>query len=567
TSRIGVSFVKGLQGDHPHYLQAAGMAKHYAVHNGPEDLRHEFDARVSMKDLWETYLPAFEALVIEAKVEGVMGAYNRVNGQPACANPYLMQDVLRKQWGFKGYFTSDCWALVDFYQGHKVVNTPAEAAALAINTGCNLNCGSTYPQLIESVKQGLTSETEIDANLRELFPTRFKLGLFDPPGTVPFDSIGASWIRKKEHIDLSLEAAEKSLILLKNEDQTLPLDPDIASVFITGPTATHIQSLLANYYGVSEDMVTIMEGILANLSPHTLVRYVQGALLDEPNRNRADWYSSEAEEAEVTIACVGISQLIEGEEGESIMSRHAGDREEIGLPQNQLDFLKLIRSKAKKLVVVVTGGSAMAIPEVYDLADALIYAWYPGEQGGMAVGNTIFGKSSPSGKLPVSFPRSLDDLPPYGDYALTNRTYRYMEKAPLFPFGFGLSYTTFQYSDLILSKNEIASGETINVRCRVTNSGPRGGGEVVQLYITDLEASVPVPNYALKGFQRIFLAPGESIEVTFEIGTKELQLVNNDGDRILESGNFQISVGGSVPSLRSLDLGAPNFRQAILTVR
>jgi beta-glucosidase len=496
-----------------------------------------------------------------------MGAYNRVNGDPCCAHPYLMQEVLRKKWGFKGYFVSDCWAIVDFYQGHKVVKTAAEAAALAINTGCNLNCGSTYPELVSSVKQGLTTEAEIDANLRELLPTRFKLGLFDPPGSVPFDTIGPSWIRKKEHVDLSLEAAEKSLVLLKNAGNLLPLDPAIGSVFITGPTAAHIQSLLANYYGVSEDLKTMLEGIIANLSPHTLVRYVQGSLLDEPNRNPVDWYSSEASEAEVTIACMGISQLIEGEEGESIMSRHLGDREEIGLPQNQIDFLKLIRSKAKKLIVVITGGSAMTIPEVYDMADALIYAWYPGEQGGLAVGNTIFGKSVPSGKLPVTFPKSVDDLPPYEDYALSNRTYRYITKEPLFPFGFGLSYSSFNYSDLTISQSTQTADKTFKVICTVTNSGQFEADEVVQLYVSDLEASVPVPQFALKGFQRISLKPGESKTITFDIGQKELELVNNDGERKLEPGDFQISIGGSVPSQRSLQLGAPQYQQAVLTIK
>ena len=355
TSRIGVSFVKGLQGDHPKYLQAAGMAKHYAVHNGPERLRHEFDAVTSMKDLWETYLPAFEALVTEAHVEGVMGAYNRTNGFPCCAHPYLMQEVLRKKWGFKGYFVSDCWAIVDFYEGHKVVDTPAEAAAMALNAGTNLNCGSTYPELVNAVKQGLTTEAEIDKNLRELLPTRFKLGLFDPPGLVPFDTIGVSWIRKAEHVALSLEAAEKSLVLLKNVNNTLPIAPGVKSIFVTGPTAAHVQALLANYYGVSEDLKTILEGVVANASPHTSVKYRQGALLDEPNRNPQDWFSGVAAESDVTIACLGISQLMEGEEGESILSNHFGDREDIGLPQNQIDFLKKIRANAKKLVVVLTG--------------------------------------------------------------------------------------------------------------------------------------------------------------------------------------------------------------------
>jgi beta-glucosidase len=520
-----------------------------------------------MKDLWETYLPAFEALVTEAKVEGVMGAYNRTNGYPCSAHPYLMQEVLRKKWGFEGYFVSDCWAIVDFYQGHKVVETPPEAAAMALQAGTNLNCGSTYPELVKAVNQGLTTEEEIDKNLRELLPTRFKLGLFDPPGMVPFDTIGVSWIRKKEHVDLSLEAAEKSLVLLKNEDNTLPIDPSIASVFVTGPTAAHVQALLANYYGVSEDLKTILEGIIANVSPQTSVNYRQGALLDEPNRNPMDWFSGVAASSDVTIACLGISQLIEGEEGESIMSRHFGDREDIGLPQNQIDFLKKIRNNAKKLVVVLTGGSAIACPEVYEMADALIFAWYPGEQGGLAVGNTIFGKSVPSGKLPVTFPMSVEDLPPYEDYAMAGRTYRYMEKEPLFPFGFGLSYSSFAYGDLSLSSSSIDDTESVTVSATVTNTGEYAAEEVVQLYISDLSASVEVPRYALRGFQRVALQPGASQKVSFEITPKDLQLVNEDGERVLEPGDFRISVGGSVPSERSLELGAPEFKQATLRVR
>jgi len=565
-SRIGVAFVKGLQGDHPRYLQAAGMAKHYAVHSGPEKLRHEFNAVASMKDMWETYLPAFEALVTEANVEGVMGAYNRTNGDPCCAHPYLMQEVLREKWGFKGYYVSDCWAIVDFYQGHNVAEGPAEAAAIALNAGTNLNCGSTYPELVNSVKQGLTTEDAIDKNLRELLPTRFKLGLFDPPGTVPFDTISTVWIRKKEHVDLTLEAAEKSLVLLKNENNTLPVDPNVNSVFVTGPTATHVQALLANYYGVSEDLTTILEGVVANVAPHTSVKYRQGALLDEPNRNPMDWFSGTAAETDVTIACLGLSQLLEGEEGESILSRHFGDRVEIGLPQNQIDFLRKIRENAKTLVVVLTGGSAIACPEVYEMADALIFAWYPGEQGGLAVGNALFGKSVPSGKLPVTFPKSLEDLPPYDDYDMTNRTYRYMENEPLFPFGFGLSYTQFAYSGLSLSDGSISAGDEVKARVTVTNKGDLAAEEVVQLYVTDQEASVPVPKYALKAFQRLALEPGESKEVEFVVKPADLEMVDFSGKRVLEPGAFTLSVGGSVPSQRSLDLGAPSYQQAELVV-
>ncbi len=567
TSRIGVAFVQGLQGDHPRYLQAAGMAKHYAVHSGPEKLRHEFNAVASLKDMWETYLPAFEALVMEAKVEGVMGAYNRTNGDPCCAHPYLMQEVLREKWGFRGYYVSDCWAIVDFYEGHKVVETPAEAAAMALNAGTNLNCGSTYPELVNSIKQGLTTEDAVDKNLRELLPTRFKLGLFDPPGVVPFDTISTSWIRKKEHVDLSLEAAEKSLVLLKNDNNTLPLNPNVNSIFVTGPTATHVQALLANYYGVSEELKTILEGIVANVAPHTSVQYRQGALLDESNRNPIDWFSGVAAETEVTIACIGLSQLIEGEEGESILSRHFGDREEVRLPQNQIDFIRKMRENAETLIVVITGGSAVACPEIYAMADALIFAWYPGEQGGLAVGNAIFGKSVPSGKLPVTFPKSLEDLPPYDDYSMANRTYRYMEKEPLFPFGFGLSYTKFAYSNLSLSAESISVGDKLTAKVMVKNEGEMAAEEVVQLYITDERALVPVPQYALKGFQRIALAPGESTAVEFEIQPAHLEMVDHAGKRVLEPGAFTVSVGGSVPSGRSLDLGAPAYQQIQLEVK
>jgi beta-glucosidase len=567
TSRIGVSFVKGLQGDHPQFLKSAAMAKHYAVHSGPEALRHEFDAQVSMKDLWETYLPAFEALVTEADVEGIMGAYNRTNGDPCCAHPYLMQEVLRKQWGFDGYFVSDCWAIVDFHSGHKIVETAPEAAALALNTGCNLNCGSTYPELLASIEQGLTTEKMVDQNLRELLPTRFRLGLFDPIGSGPYDQIGPEVIGCDAHLKLSREAATKSIVLLKNKDQALPLSKDINSVFVCGPTAAHAQALLANYYGVSNNLQTIVEGVVGKVSPHTSVKYRQGALLDEKNRNPIDWFSGVAAESDVTIACVGISQLIEGEEGESIASRHKGDRVDIGLPANQIEFLKTLRGKAKKLIVVMTGGSAIACPEVYEMADAFLYVWYPGEQGGSAIGDLIFGDAVPSGRLPITVPMSVEDLPPYEDYAMANRTYRYMEKEPLFPFGFGLSYTTFTYSDLKLSSEKIKMGSSVEVEVTITNRGKYRGEEVVQLYISDVAASVSVPVYSLKGFERISLWPGASKKVHFTITEEMMQLVNEQGDSVLEKGEFKVMIGGSTPSRRSIELGASAWAESNFEVR
>jgi len=567
TSRIGAAFVKGLQGNHPKYLKAAGMAKHYAVHNGPEKLRHVFDATVSQKDLWETYLPAFEVLVREAKVAGVMGAYNRVNGDPACAHPYLMRDILRNSWGFEGYFTSDCWAIRDFFEGHNAVGTAAEAAALAINEGCNLNCGDTYPKLLEAVAKGYTTEAEIDRNLRELLPTRFKLGLFDPVGSTPFDTIVPEVIRSEEHVALTKEAATKSMVLLKNNNKALPLEKDVSGIFVTGPTATHAQALLANYYGLSEDLKTFLEGIVGKVSPQTSVLYRQGALLDRPNNNPMDWFSGEAERMEVTIAFMGISQLIEGEEGESILSHHLGDRKEIGLPQNQVDFLKKIRSKAKKLIVVLTAGSALAVPEVYEMADALIYAWYPGEQGGAAMADILFGDAVPSGKLPLTFVKRLEDLPPFDDYALKGRTYRYLDKEPLFPFGFGLSYTSFEFGPIILDKDKIRKGQSVNAQLRVRNSGAYAAEEVVQIYVSDLEASVDVPLHSLKGFQRIPLQPGESQSVTFTISPEMMELINNDGESVLEKGTFKIQIGGTSPSGRNKALGAAEMAEALFTLR
>ena len=567
TSRMGVAFVNGLQGDHIKYVKVAACAKHYVVHSGPEGQRHEFDAVVSQKDLWETYLPAFEALVTEANVEGVMGAYNRTNGDPCCAHPYLMQEVLRKKWNFQGYFTSDCWAIKDFYDGHNIAKTPAEAAAIALKAGCNLNCGSTYPYIIEAIEQGLVTEADVDRNLTELLGTRFRLGLFDPSEMVPFNSISPDVIRCEKHIKLAHEAAIKSIVLLKNQNNVLPLNKDIGKVYICGPMATHMQVLLANYYGLSENIVTILEGVIGKVSNHTSVMYRQGALLDRQNVNPIDWFTGVAGESDVTIACLGISQLLEGEEGEAIASPDKGDRFDIRLPQNQVDFLKKIRNKANKLIVVLTGGSAIACPEVYEMADALLFVWYPGEQGGQAVADIIFGDVAPSGRLPITFPMSLKDLPAYEDYSMIGRTYRYMEKEPLFPFGFGLSYTTFKYSDLKLSTKEVERGKSVTVEVIITNTGKVKAEEVVQLYITDLKASTRVPFYSLKGFQRVQLTPGENKKVTFEITPELMQMVNDEGKRVIEKGEFKVILGSACPVQRSVDLGAALPVEAVYNVK
>jgi beta-glucosidase len=565
-SKMGSAFVRGLQGDHPKYLKAAAGAKHFAVHSGPERLRHEFNAVASKKDMYETYLPAFKAAV-DAGVETVMCAYNATNGDPCCAHKYLLQDVLHDKWNFQGHIVSDCWALVDFYEnGHNIVSNATEAAALALKNGVNLNCGSVYPSLTDAVEQELVTEDQVDEVLKTLMKTRFKLGMFDPPEDNPYSKLSVDVINSEKHRKLSRETAVKSFVLLKNNG-VLPLDNDLPRYFVTGPNATSVEALLANYYGVNNRLVTILEGLAGAIEPGSQMPYEQGVLLDRENVNPIDWASGNAANADVTFAVLGINNLLEGEEGASIASPHFGDRLDYNLPQNQIDYLKkLTEGHDNPVVAIVTGGSPMNLQEVHELADAVLLVWYPGQEGGNAVADVIFGKESPSGRLPITFPKSLDQLPDYKNYSMEGRTYRYMEEEPLYPFGFGLSYTTFEYSDIRLSSPAIKKGNSTTVRVTVKNTGDFEAEEVVQLYVTDQEASVRVPIQSLKGFDRIRFSPGESKEVSFDLTPEMLEIVNKDGERILESGDFKITVGGSVPGKRSRELGAAEQVEAILTV-
>ena len=567
TAILGTAFVKGLQGDHPKYLKTAAAAKHYAVHSGPEKLRHEFNAEATQKDLWETYLPAFEALV-DANVETIMCAYNSTNGEPCCANKYLLQDVLRDQWGFKGHIVSDCWALVDLYDGHNVVQTPAESAALAVKSGVNLNCGNTYPALPEAVEKGLVSEKEIDEQLAVLLKTKFKLGLFDPEKDNPYASLSEKDLDTDAHRKLAREVAQKSIVMLKN-DGVLPLKNDLSKYFITGPNATSIEILLGNYHGINPNLVTILEGLAGAIAPQSQMQYRQGTLLDRPNVNPQDWASPNAGNSDATIAVLGISGVLEGEEGESIASETAGDRIDYNIPQNQIDYLQKLDEAAGEnpLVVVITGGSPMNLEKVHEYADAVLLAWYPGEEGGNAVADIIFGKVSPSGRLPITFPRSLEDLPAYEDYTMEGRTYKYMDAKPMYPFGFGLSYSRFKYSDLKLSKKEVKQGQSISATITVTNTGDHTAEEVIQLYLSDVETSVKAPKYQLYGIKRVNLEPESSQEVSFEITSKMMELVNNEGDRILEDGQYRVFVGGSTPDPRNKELGMSPVQEASFVLK
>ncbi len=566
TSQLGVAFVKGLQGNDPSHLKTAACAKHFAVHSGPEKLRHEFNATASKKDLNDTYLPAFHALV-NAGVESVMCAYNSTNGEPCCANNYLIKDVLRGKWNFKGHVVSDCWALVDFYEGHKVCKDAVEASAMALKAGVNLNCGSVYPSLVEAVKQGLVKEVEIDSSLAVLLATRFKLGLFDPEGSNPYDTIPTSIIDCEDHRALAKEAALKSMVLLKNNG-VLPLKNNLSKYYITGPNATSIECLLGNYHGANGQMTTFMEGIVAAVDPASQAQYRPGTLLANDNVNPIDWVVGDAIKSNATIVVLGINSYIEGEEGESLLSAFAGDRLDYNLPKNQISFLKKLRTNnPNPVIAVITGGSPINLAEVMELADAVIFSWYAGEEGGNALADIIFGKVSPSGKLPITFPKSLDQLPAYEDYNMAGRTYRYMEKEPLFPFGFGLTYSSFSFSEPSISSGTIKSGKSVKISTTVTNTGNFQSENVVQLYVSRIDDTEMTPLFSLKGVERIALKPGESKHLQFEISSQLLENINDEGISVFEKGFYKIYISTSLPTQRSLDLGGDKFVSASLKVR
>jgi beta-glucosidase len=557
TSRIAVNFIRGLQGDHPVYLKTAACAKHFAVHSGPEALRHEFNAVVSQKDLWETYLPAFEASVREAKVEAIMGAYNRTNGESCCASPYLFREVLEKKWGFKGNILSDCWGVSDIYQFHKMVDTEEEAAAMAVKAGMDLNCGVSFRSLDRAVQKALLTEQDIDAALSDLLRSRFKLGLLDPPADNPYNSIGTEVVGSKEHRLLAREVAHKAIVLLKNDKEVLPLKKDIRSLMVIGPQATNSEVLMGNYYGVSGNDVSILDGISSAVSLGTTINFKYGQMPYRKNVNPIDWVTGEAKSADACIAVMGINGLWEGEEGEAIASEFKGDRSTISLPQNQVEFIKKLgEGRTNPLILVLTGGSPIALPEVYDFVDAILLVWYPGQEGGRAVADILFGDVSPSGKLPFTVPYSVKDLPPYEDYAMRGRTYRYMEKEPQFPFGFGLTYGELNLSKVELGSASLKKGDDLKIKLDLTNLGDSPAEEVVQVYIQSPDAGKGQPFHSLKAFSRVRLKPFETREVKWLIKAKDLQLIDERGEPFFKDGKYKVLVGNASPGKRSEELGA-----------
>jgi beta-glucosidase len=562
TSRLGVAFCQGLQGDHPTLLKLVATPKHYAVHSGPEGLRHGFDAVVSPKDLRETYLPAFHACVTEARAHSVMAAYNRTNGEPCSGSPTLLRKILRDEWGFDGFVVSDCWAIKDFHETHKVTSSWEESAAVAVKAGCDLNCGCTYEHIPSAIAMGLLDERDVDACVKRLFRARMRLGMFDPPERVPYASIPYETNDCDRHRDLARTAARESIVLLKNTGGLLPLRRDLASIAVIGPNAYDHSVLRANYFGIASKTVTPLEGIRSIVSEQTRVLYTDGCRLLGTKTDGLDRAAnlSEAESvagrADVVVLCLGLSADIEGEQGDAGNSEAAGDKVDLRLTGLQNRLLEVVAAVGKPVVLVVLCGGAidLAWAEASAAVSAIVHAWYPGEEGGTAIAEVLFGHHGPAGRLPMTFPRSAADLPPFEDYAMRGRTYRYLEKAPLYPFGYGLSYTRFRYSDLTASRSTMGTGDGIEVSAVVTNAGPRAGDEVVQLYVEDLESSCAVPHHELRGFERISLAPGESERVRFRLKPRDLSLIDAAGRRILEPGLFRISVGGSQPDARSVEL-------------
>ncbi len=691
TGYMGAEFVKGLQGNDPTYLKVVATAKHYAVHSGPEPIRHEFNAVVSERDLRETYLPAFRTLVKDAGVYSVMCAYNQFSGFPCCASPEL-NSVLRDEWGFQGYVVSDCWAISDFYVFQGYSKDAAEASAVAVKNGTDLNCGSSYPHLMEAVEQGMISEEDIDVSVKRLFTARFKLGMFDTEEDVVYQRIPFSVNTSDKHKKLALEAAQKSIVLLKNERNTLPLSKDIQRIAVVGPNADNWEALVGNYNGIAKDPVTVYEG-LKNKLENTEILYAEGSHLAQgvsnlsvipeeflmtengeqgvtgeyfanaklegvPEFTRIDkkidfyweseapssllpdddfsvrwtgylvpeisgyykigcwgmptldvWFEGEkilkhntehhafhhekeiwldagkkykfvyeysnwygdgdakfmwsvpdqnmlkkavdaANSADAVVLVLGLSQRLEGEEMPiKVDGFEGGDRTHLQLPETQRKLMKAIQETGKPVILVLLNGSALAVNWANENIDAIISAGYPGQEGGHAVADVLFGDYNPAGRLPVTYYKSVDQLPPFEDYNMANRTYKYFEGEPLYPFGYGLSYTSFSYSDLSLPGNAKV-GDYLKVTVRVTNTGKRAGEEVVQLYLKDEKASTPRPKYQLEGFQRVHLKPGEEKELVFELNPRQFSLIGDGEKRVIEEGDFTIFVGGGQPGMK-----------------
>ncbi len=568
TSRLGVRFVEGIQGKGP-VMKAAACAKHYAVHSGPEALRHEFNAEASRKDMWETYLPAFEALVKEADVEAVMGAYNRTNGEPCCGHQYLMEEVLRGKWEFDGHFTSDCWAIKDFHENHHVTKNARESAALALKRGCDVNCGNTYLHLMAAVEEGLVTEEEITAAAERLLTTRFLLGLFDGS---EYDEIPYEVVECDKHVEAAVDMARKGSVLLKN-DGILPLDKSkLKTIGVVGPNADSRIALIGNYHGTSSRYITVLEGIQDEVGEEVRVLYSEGCHLEKDRVESLAWSQDRiseavitAEHSDVVVICVGLDETLEGEEGDAGNSDASGDKKDLRLPKVQEELIEKVTAVGKPTILVLMAGSAIDLNYAQEHCNGILTVWYPGARGGKAVADLLFGNVSPSGKLPVTFYKDLEELPEFTDYSMKNRTYRYMEQEPLYPFGYGLSYGDVQVTGAEV-RGQVTKESDIRVHVSLENQGQVDTDEVVQIYIKDLESPLAVPNHSLCGFQRVFLKAGEKKELEMVVLNRAMHVVDEEGERHIDSKRFQLFAGLSQPDARSVKLTGKEPAQVLVTL-
>jgi beta-glucosidase len=561
TGSLGVAFIQGLQGDDPKYIKAMGCAKHYAVHSGPEPSRHGFNASPPERDLYETYLPQFEMAVRQGHVGGVMGAYSALDGVPDCANSFLLTDLLRHQWGFDGYIVSDCDAVHDIYSGHHYTDSLPAAAADAVKAGCDICCGGSYNSLLMAVEKNLITTPEIDNALYYALKARFSLGLFDPPQDVPWSKIGMDQNDTPAHEALALKVAEESIVLLKNNG-VLPLDrAKIKSIAVIGENAISLPLLVGNYNGTPARPVTLLDGIKAIAGPNIQVTYTPGCPLalkndhsNEPTPDMTAQAIAAAKSADVVIYVGGISAQFEGEEmkrANGFVGFEGGDRTQIELPAVQTELLHKLHATGKPVVFVNCSGSAIAMPWEAKHLPAIVQAWYPGEQGGTAVGKVIFGDTNPSGRLPITFYASTSDLPDFEDYSMKNRTYRYFTGKPLFAFGHGLSYTSFSYKNPALDQSSFAPSDTVKVSFELENSGSRDGDEVAQVYFRHVKSAVPQPKLALCGFTRVHLASGEATTVSVDVPAERLRYWDTTAKKyVVEPGKYELLIGAASDDIR-----------------
>ena len=565
TARLGVAFITGLQGDDPHYVKALACAKHFAVHSGPEPLRHKFDAVPTDRDFYDSYLPQFEAAVREGHVSAVMGSYNRVYGEAACSSQLLLTELLRRRWGFDGHVVSDCAAIYDIWANHKIVATPEEASARAVKAGCDLECGGQYYTLARAVAKGLLTEQDIDQALRRIFDSRFRLGMFDPDEKVPYAKIPMSEVDSPEHAALALQAARDSLVLLKNTG-VLPLDrTKVRHLAVIGANADSVPMLLGNYNGLPSRPVTILKGLRTAAAKSGIeITYARGCPLVLKSGETFGVESAEFQQvldavraADAIVYVGGINAQLEGEEMKvDYDGFRGGDRTRIELPAVQTALLKVLHATGKPVVFVNCSGSAIAMPWEAENLAAIVQAWYPGQSGGTACADLLFGDYNPSGRLPITFYRATEDLPPFEDYHMANRTHRFFTGKTLFPFGHGLSYTQFRYDQVRLARTELGTDDTVRMSLDLANAGARDGDEVVQVYARLLGANDPLlPRQTLCAFQRVTVPKGQRVTVDLVVPTSTLRHWDPSSQGYtIEPGTYELQIGASSEDIRATAL-------------